>query len=157
MANVVFENRVLTDPVLAIHGSSSAVVKASNQFSYTNADGIVYVPAGDLPALPGTILTGYTGVYSLFGDYTGNLTWVQGTNIATVTRYVVTVSGITTPPSTNAVYTNNSQTFTVQLNNLVLSAGTYSGTISLTGTGAPAASGTLTKSNGTGLPKVGKR
>lgn len=66
------------------------------------------------------------------------------------TFYSFTVSGITTSPAINSTeYTNNGSTFKVQ--ELALTAG--SGTIiceRTAGTNAPSASGTLTKSYGTG-------
>jgi lysophospholipase L1-like esterase len=71
---------------------------------------------------------------------------------ATVGRtfYAFTVSGVVTSPDINStVYTNNSSTFTVQ--EVDITAG--SGTIiceRTAGTNAPSASGTLTKSSGTG-------
>ena len=71
---------------------------------------------------------------------------------ATVGRtfYSFTVSGVVTSPLINStVYTNNSSTFTVQ--EVDITAG--SGTIiceRTAGTNAPSASGTLTKSSGTG-------
>ena len=71
---------------------------------------------------------------------------------ATVGRtfYVFTVSGVVTSPAINStVYTNNSSTFTVQ--EVAITAG--SGTIiceRTAGTNAPSASGTLTKSSGSG-------
>ena len=71
---------------------------------------------------------------------------------ATVGRtfYAFTVSGVVTLPDINStVYTNNSSTFTVQ--EVDITAG--SGTIiceRTAGTNAPSASGTLTKSSGTG-------
>lgn len=56
--------------------------------------------------------------------------------------YVFTISGITTMPTAGATYTNNTKTFTVL----------YASATQLycSGTGAPAASGDLTKASGTG-------
>ena len=65
--------------------------------------------------------------------------------VATAT-YTFTVSGVSVSPTNGAAYTNNGQTFYVVSTNIA--AG--SGTILCTGTGAPGASGTLTKSSGTG-------
>jgi hypothetical protein len=56
--------------------------------------------------------------------------------------YVFTVSGVTIVPTAGATYTNNSKTFTV-----IYAAATK---VYATGTGEPAASGTLTKASGTG-------
>ena len=65
--------------------------------------------------------------------------------VATI-AYVFTVTGVTTTPTNAAVYTNNGQTFYFQTSNIT--AG--SGTLTFSGTGAPLAVGTLTKSSGTG-------
>jgi hypothetical protein len=56
------------------------------------------------------------------------------------------LSGVVTPPAIGAIYTNNGKSFTVSEVNLTGGIG-Y---ISCTATGAPTASGTLTKSSGTG-------
>ena len=60
--------------------------------------------------------------------------------------YVFTCSGITITPLVGTTYTNNAQTFTVIGANIVTGAGN----IFCSGTGAPSASGTLTKTGGTG-------
>lgn len=72
--------------------------------------------------------------------------YVQQQATASRTYYKFTASGVTTPPSTDAVYTHNGYNFTVD--RMVLSAG--AGPITCLGTGAPLASGTLTKASGTG-------
>lgn len=61
-------------------------------------------------------------------------------------NYKFTVSGVTTWPSIGATYTNNTKTFTVIGRSNTGSAGS----IFATATGAPAASGTLTRASGTG-------
>lgn len=71
---------------------------------------------------------------------------------ATVGRtfYAFTVSGVVTSPAINStVYTNNSSTFTVQEVDITAGSGTIICERSA-GTNAPSASGTLTKSSGTG-------
>lgn len=66
------------------------------------------------------------------------------------TYYSFTASGVVTPPAINSTtYTNNGNTFTVQELNLVGGAGTIVCSVSpLSGT--PTASGTLTKTSGSG-------
>lgn len=64
-----------------------------------------------------------------------------------------TVSGITTAPTAGAVYSNNSEQYTVLYTTLTGVAPNISGTIAMwmsTGTTPPPASGTLTKVSGTG-------
>jgi len=71
---------------------------------------------------------------------TGGWNWYNYT-IEGGLAYKFTVSGITNVPTFGTQYTNNGQTFTVAETNVT--AG--SGTIRCTATGAPAASGTLTR------------
>lgn len=61
-----------------------------------------------------------------------------------VTSYTFTVSGVTTRPAIADTYTNNGQTFTVA------AVHGAANKIHCTGTGAPAASGTLTRATGAG-------
>lgn len=65
-------------------------------------------------------------------------------------EYVLTVSGITVTPTAGATYTHNGITWTVRSASIVAGAGT----ITVYGTGTPAASGTLTKTGGTGDASV---
>jgi lysophospholipase L1-like esterase len=66
------------------------------------------------------------------------------------TYYQFTASGVVTPPAINSTtYTNNGNTYTVQELNLVGGAGTIVCSVSPLN-GAPTASGTLTKTSGTG-------
>lgn len=76
---------------------------------------------------------------------TGGWTW---SNYATagVAAFRFYVSGVVTPPAIGSVYTNNGGTFTVAEINIT--SGT--GNIRCTSVGTPGASGTLTKSSGTG-------
>lgn len=64
------------------------------------------------------------------------------------TFYTFTVSGISTNPVANATYTNNGETFTIIGSNLGYTE------LYCTGTGDPSASGTLTKSGGTGQSSI---
>ena len=77
----------------------------------------------------------------------GNGGWSWG-SYATAgrTAYRFTVSGVTTAPALNSVYTNNGQSFTIVEINITSGSGNILGLA----TGAPTASGTLTKSSGTG-------
>lgn len=61
-------------------------------------------------------------------------------------EYDLTVSGITVTPTAGATYTHGGITWTVRSASITAGAGT----ITLYGTGTPAASGTLTKASGTG-------
>lgn len=61
-------------------------------------------------------------------------------------EYVLTVSGVTVTPTAGATYTHNGITWTVRATSITAGAGT----ITLYGTGTPAASGALTKASGTG-------
>lgn len=82
------------------------------------------------------------------GTFTGGITsWTAGA--AWYYCYKFTVSGITTTPSVGSTWTNNGQTFTVRYTKITTSA-PKSGFMMCSGTGAPAASGTLTKTGGTG-------
>ena len=76
------------------------------------------------------------------GAFTGNANgWTLGTGYHY--GYTFTVSGVTTP-SLGQTYTNNGKTFTVTAINLTGSDPTKSGTMTMTGTGAPqAGKGTL--------------
>lgn len=65
-------------------------------------------------------------------------------------EYDLTVSGITVTPTAGATYTHNGITWTVRSASIVAGAGT----ITVYGTGAPGASGTLTKTGGTGDASV---
>ena len=65
-------------------------------------------------------------------------------------NYVFTISGVTVVPVFGATYTNNSQTFTVVGANTSGTPGSISGYLFCTAGGAPTASGTLTKTGGTG-------
>jgi hypothetical protein len=61
-------------------------------------------------------------------------------------EYDLTVSGVTVTPTAGATYTHNGITWTVRAASITAGAGT----VTLYGTGTPAASGTLTKASGTG-------
>lgn len=61
--------------------------------------------------------------------------------------FAFTVSGVTTGPKVGDTYTNNGITYTVSV---PLATGKTSGKITATGSGAPQASGTLTRSAGAG-------
>lgn len=76
---------------------------------------------------------------------TGGWTW---DSYATVGRqaYKFILSGVVTPPAIDSTYTNNGVTYTVSEVNIT--GGT--GYISATGSGAPTASGTLTRTSGAG-------
>lgn len=63
-----------------------------------------------------------------------------------VGSYIFTVSGLSVDPSPNDIYTNNGQSFTV----LGVNISGGSGSIYASGTGTPTASGTLTRSSGSG-------
>ncbi|MFZ4412444.1 MAG: hypothetical protein ACOYOV_05110 [Bacteroidales bacterium] len=76
---------------------------------------------------------------------TGGWSW-GNYSTAGATAYRFIVSGIVTPPALDSTYTNNGQTFTVAEINLT----NGSGNIRCLATGAPAASGTLTRTGGTG-------
>ena len=65
-------------------------------------------------------------------------------------NYVFTISGVTVVPVFGATYTNNSQTFTVVGANTSGTPGSITGYLFCTAGGAPTASGTLTKTGGTG-------
>ena len=76
---------------------------------------------------------------------TGGWTWSQYA-FAGVPAYKFYVSGVMTAPSIGATYTNNGITYTISEVNIT--SGT--GYVSATGTGAPTASGSLTKLSGGG-------
>ena len=80
----------------------------------------------------------------------GDITLAAGNFQITTPNYVFVVSGITTAPTAGATYTNNTQTFTVTSTNLYGSGSAIYGTIACSATGAPTATGVLTKSAGTG-------
>lgn len=110
----------------------------------------------------GTVLWIYWGENKVSTDpYVSQPAWTQSSTpalgtqtiangnvyfVVAITVYVFTVSGVTVTPTSGAVYTNNAKSFYVAATSIA--AG--SGTISCIGTGAPTASGTLTKSSGTG-------
>lgn len=71
-----------------------------------------------------------------------------GTGFSTV--YAFTVASITIDPGIGSTWTNNAHTFTITGVALTGSAGSRTGTLYATATGAPGASGTLTKATGTG-------
>jgi hypothetical protein len=71
---------------------------------------------------------------------------ISTTNCITSTILTFTVSGITITPTPGAVYTHNGFSYTV----VVTSISAGAGTVSVDPGGAPLASGTLTKSSGTG-------
>lgn len=83
-----------------------------------------------------------------FMEARGGWQWSDFTTVGR-TFYKFIVSGITIPPALNAAYTNNSSTFVAREINLSGGSGyvSYERTV---GTNAPLASGTLTKSSGTG-------
>jgi hypothetical protein len=64
--------------------------------------------------------------------------------------YSFNVSGITTPPVVGNTYTNNAVTFTITYVYVVGSAAAMKGTFTMTGSGVPSTSGTLTRATGTG-------
>ncbi len=64
--------------------------------------------------------------------------------------YAFAVSGITTVPAPGAIYTNNTQAFTLLSVSVSGTAPTIAGTIFCKGTGSPTASGTLTPVYGAG-------
>lgn len=70
-------------------------------------------------------------------------------NVKTNT-YVFNVSGITTPPVVGNIYTNNAINFTITYVYVVGQPGSMTGTFTMTGSGAPSTSGTVTRSSGTG-------
>jgi hypothetical protein len=76
---------------------------------------------------------------------TGGWTWDSYITAGAV-AYRFNVSGVVTPPALDSTYTNNGQTFTVAEVNIT--GGT--GNIRCLATGAPSASGTLTKASGAG-------
>ena len=76
--------------------------------------------------------------------------FTSGTETVQTFAYTLTVSGITVKPTVLSVYSNNSINFTTQATNLSGSAGSISGTITVTGSSAPTSSGTLTFVSGTG-------
>lgn len=78
----------------------------------------------------------------------GGWTWADFTTTGRV-FYKIIVSGITTPPSLGATYTNNSSTFAVREINLSGGSG-YISYERTAGTNTPSVSGTLTKATGTG-------
>ena len=97
----------------------------------------------------GTVANGstqVTGLSSVAGLYNGAFVFgtgiTEGTTIIGVGQYTFTVTSANA--TAGAAYSNNGQTFTVTS---TISAGT---TLVCTGTGAPTASGTLTKVSGTG-------
>jgi len=65
---------------------------------------------------------------------------------ASVIAYAFTVSGVTVSPGIGSTWTNNGRTYTVTYVKITAGAGT----VVATSNGAPQASGTLTKSSGTG-------
>jgi hypothetical protein len=72
---------------------------------------------------------------------------IQQTNANTT---VFNVSAVTTDPTPGATFTNNAITYTVVSAQLTGTAGSRVGTVVCSGSGAPLASGTLTKVTGTG-------
>lgn len=66
------------------------------------------------------------------------------TSVGTTVGYAFACSGITTAPTTGAVYTNNGNSYTV------ISATPDKSVVFVSGASAPTSSGTLTKSSGTG-------
>lgn len=64
--------------------------------------------------------------------------------------YSFNVSGITTPPVVGNTYTNNGITFTITYVYVVGQPGSMAGTFTMTGSGVPLSSGTLTRATGTG-------
>ena len=78
--------------------------------------------------------------------YFGRGGWAWGAfQAAATTKYRVTVEGVSSV-AVGATYTNNSKTFTVDEVNLTDGGGT----LLLSGSGAPSASGTLTRASGSG-------
>jgi lysophospholipase L1-like esterase len=65
------------------------------------------------------------------------------------TAYQFTVSGLTTVPTNGATYTHNGSTYTVEWTNITSGSGTITAFLT-TGTATPLATGTLTKTGGTG-------
>ena len=121
----------------------TVTVYFANNTSPGNREGSVTLQISDFPNLQ-TQNMGWA-YFKFPSSVTANGTDAYKIGICT-SQYVFTVSGITTTPKPGATYTNNGFTFTVQGASIV--AG--SGIISTSGTGAPAASGVLTKSAGTG-------
>lgn len=107
-------------------------------FNATNDDPVVVTgtPPTNIPAwTPGTLQT--TGNVRFIRD----LQQQQSLTVSSVPKqYTFTATAITAAVSPGAQYTNNTQTFTINL--LTASAST---TVLATGTGAPTASGTLTR------------
>lgn len=101
-----------------------------------NAAGVLYVSIQDTNLNHALTDAAW---WDAIGTDTGNYPGQVPENTA---NYVFTVSGLTTVPTAGAVYTNNGETFTVVTAN--------SNYVWATGTGIPQASGTLTKSSGTG-------
>ncbi len=109
--------------------TGSVTITAGSFCSFKNFFNVLYITNGtDAPFQ-------WTG--------SGNATIIQA---LTANAYTFTVSGVSVTPTAGATYTNNTVTFTVVSASLVGGAGT----IIATGAGAPSASGTLTKTGGTG-------
>lgn len=101
------------------------------------ADAMVLTFKGTQPTLAGNYMEGR-----------GGWQWSDYTTVGR-TFYKFIVSGVTTPPSLAATYTNNSSTFTVREINISSGSG-YISCERTVGTNAPLASGTLTRTTGTG-------
>jgi hypothetical protein len=94
------------------------------------------------------VWNGSTGSW-VIAQHTCNTGWISDTTAnvgaSITTQYQFTATAISSNLGINATYTNNSHTFTA-----VSSFATSFTELVFTGTGAPSASGTLTKSTGTG-------
>jgi hypothetical protein len=118
--------------------------------SFTDATGTATVTAGNFCDFENWLNTAYitnnTDVPSFM---------VVGANGApipsfTATSYTFQVSGITTAPAAGDTYTNNGNTYTITYVRVSGSAGAQAGQIVATATAAPATSGTLVRTAGSG-------
>ena len=130
----IIANQTVSTYVFGVSGVTTAPTQGT---IYENNSNIYTVQSTNITAGSGTVTATYANNGSLNPPTaTGSL----------YKEYVFTVSGITTIPTAGAIYTNNSNTFTVVSTSIT--AG--SGTITAWGTGVPSSSGTLTKTSGTG-------
>lgn len=141
------------------HSSSFLMAKgATTQIPYMNPAGTDFLYSGNLTFNQNVLeAANYHTTYALGseqitnGGFTSGTTgWTLGGTNVWFYCYAFTVSGISTTPGTGSTWTNNGQTFTVRYTNITGTAPSKAGYLMCSGTGPPSASGTLTKTSGTG-------
>lgn len=150
--NVVLATKtvtVITRP--ATSGTGKSIKWLAVGDSQTEPGDYLVPVTTEKPTNPTVTPIGTRGTTGKFQEGRGGWKWSDwGTAGRTFYRFNVT--GLASPPALNDVYTQSGTTYTVREINISSGTGYFS--CERTGTGTPAASGTLTKSSGTGSASI---